>query len=534
MRRKSLLLLILLSFCLSFVSCVETTEKSLNKPNIIFFIADDMRPEHFNFLNTGDDKYLTPTIDRLSKEGTIMMNQHVVSPVCSPSRYNTLTGRFGSRATNKEFTDFTKEQEGQTCIQWNTFITDKDITLPMLLKKAGYQTGMVGKNHVFEVLSPQRFESYDVDPQDPVVMNQMKSNYKNVRDGILKYGFDYAEALYDNNPHFIGIDEMAVHNLDWVTDAGLKFIEQNNDDPFFLYFATTTPHGPSEAKRSWNADPLKTADGFLEDTIKTVPSRISIKERIEDAGIKSPNAENILWIDDALHALYTKLEEMGELDNTIIFFFSDHGQNAKGTLYQGGVYDPSLVWKKGGFQCGNINNTLVSNIDFAPTILDIANYKYDQNYFDGRSFLPSLEGSNSEIHESLYFELGFARGVRKGDYKYLAVRYPEYAMNWTVEERQKVLDEYNDARRFRKVNIVNEDPTKPFSHLEILPGGGDAEKESTGKYPAYYEADQLYNITEDPGELKNLAKEKKYQAKLKEMQTELKKYLENLPGKFEL
>ena len=70
------------------------------RPNIIFFIADDMLPNHFNCLQKGKDEYLTPNIDRLAREGTLMLQQHVVSPVCTPSRYNVLTGNFGSRAQN--------------------------------------------------------------------------------------------------------------------------------------------------------------------------------------------------------------------------------------------------------------------------------------------------------------------------------------------------------------------------------------------------------------------------------------------------
>ncbi|MCK5172618.1 MAG: sulfatase-like hydrolase/transferase, partial [Planctomycetes bacterium] len=121
------------------------------KPNIIFFIADDMRPEMFNCLGQGKGRNLTPNIDRLVSEGTILTNQHVVSPVCTPSRYNCLTGRYASRATNEEFTSFTRKNDGQTVIQWNSFMTSKDVTLAKLLKRGGYTTGMVGKNHVVEV-----------------------------------------------------------------------------------------------------------------------------------------------------------------------------------------------------------------------------------------------------------------------------------------------------------------------------------------------------------------------------------------------
>ena len=127
------------------------------KPNIIFFIADDMRPEMFNFLPQGKGKNLTPALDRLAAEGTILMGQHVASPVCTPSRFNCLTGLYASRATNKTFTDFTRKNDGQTVIQWKSFMKAGDRSLAGLLQAAGYTTGMVGKNHVVEVPGLNRF-----------------------------------------------------------------------------------------------------------------------------------------------------------------------------------------------------------------------------------------------------------------------------------------------------------------------------------------------------------------------------------------
>lgn len=92
----------------------KLTEDSKKKPNIIFFIADDMYPWMFN--NTpegknknGDPLNLTPTLDRMAKEGVWLENMKVVSPVCTPSRYNCVTGNYASRATNDAFVGFTKK-----------------------------------------------------------------------------------------------------------------------------------------------------------------------------------------------------------------------------------------------------------------------------------------------------------------------------------------------------------------------------------------------------------------------------------------
>jgi arylsulfatase A-like enzyme len=504
------------------------------KPNIIFFIADDMYPEMFNCLPEGAGKNLTPNLDRLAREGTIMMNQYVVSPVCTPSRYNCLTGKYASRARNKLFLRKTEHEEGQTVIQWNSFITDQDRILPHYLKELGYTTGMVGKNHVIEAAGLEAFPDFNADPRDPEIAEKIAENYKKVEQAILNCGFDYAGGIYHNNPDFIGVSELAVQNLDWTAQAGIEFIDKNHENQFFLYFATTVPHGPTEPDRSWNADPKITARGFLQEAPKVMPDRQTLPKRLEEAGLGGTNKENILWLDDALGALISKLEEHHILDKSIIFFFNDHGQHAKGTLYQGGTLNPSIIWKSGGFPCGDICEAQVSNVDFAPTILEMAGAEIPDMDFDGRSFKSALDGEQSESRESLFFELGYARAVIMGKYKYYAVRYPEYAKNWTTEERAAVLNRYNDGRTFRNMPIVNREPGKPFSHLEVVPGGGHAENHSYGKKPGYFDPDQLYDLAADPGEMNNLATNPEYGEILLQLKAELQKYLDDLPGKFDL
>ncbi|MHC4249545.1 MAG: sulfatase family protein, partial [Planctomycetota bacterium] len=206
--------------------------------------------------------------------------------------------------------------------------------------------------------------------------------------------------------------------------------------------------------------------------------------------------------------------------------------DAKGTLYQAGVCSPSIVWRKGGFACGSVSEALVSNVDFAPTILDMAGAEYEPGVFDGRSFLSVLEGGPGRAHESLYFELGYTRAVRKGGWKYLALRHPERVANMSVEERSRMLKAYNARRRAQGRNIVTTDPTKPFSHITLVPGGGGAEAKSTGVYPGYFDPDQLYDLDADPRERRNLARAPEHAAKLEEMKRELRKYLDRLPGKF--
>ncbi|MDQ8180320.1 sulfatase-like hydrolase/transferase [Pelagicoccus sp. SDUM812005] len=503
-------------------------------PNIIFFIADDMYKEMFNCLNEEVDQYLTPNIDRLAREGTVMVNQNVVSPVCTPSRYNCMAGQYASRAVNREFINRTATEGNQTVIQWNTFIVPGQKILPHYLKEAGYTTGMVGKNHVIEAKGLYQFEDYWADSRNPAIVEKVQENYRKTEDAIRNAGFDYAGSIYFDNPNFIGLGELAVQNMDWIAESGLEFIEQNAENPFFLYFATTLPHAPNQPERSWKADPLITANGYLESPPKGLPARETLPERVRKAGVKGRNAENVLWLDDALGALISKLEEKGVLDNTVIFFFNDHGQRAKGTLYRGGTETPVIVWKQGGFEVGNRSEAYVQNIDFAPTILDFAGASYKEQDFDGRSFKKVLQAETNQSRKSTYHELGYARAVVMDGFKYYAIRYPEYAENWSWEERGAALEAYNEGRRMRKMNVVNEDPAAPFSHFSNVPGGEAAEHESYGKLPFYFDRDQLYDLENDPGETKNLAEDPRFAKKLWRLKKELRRYINDLPGEFKL
>lgn len=529
---KAFIILLTVYLLISPSDSDNIAQEQSERPNIIFIIADDMTRNMFNFLPEGKGKNLTPALDRLADEGVIMMGQHVCSTVCTPSRFNVLSGKYASRANNPEFIKQAKKNEGQRVVEWNTHIIPGEPGLPVLLKKAGYRTGAVGKNHVFEV------EGYvevplTADASKPGVMRQQKLNYKKTIDAYHKSGFDYAGGIFYENPDFNGPRSLAVHNLDWTTEAALDFIDSNDKRPFFLYFATTLPHGPQDADRAWNADRRITPIGVMDHEPEVLPEKSSIPERLRKAGINMSDPKaNLLWMDDAITALLIRLEESKQLDNTIIFFFNDHGQYGKGSIYQGATVNPSVVWKKGGFEADHICLSTVQNVDFVPTILDLAGIRYDVAEFDGRSFAPLLNGDKTIQRESLYFEIGYSRGVRKGKYKYIALRYPDWVENLTPDERREILEDYNKKLAVRGKKPNNLDWMAPFGHVQIIPGGGDAEYPASKRYPNYSDRDQLYDLEADPGEQVNLFNSPGYEAIAREMQFELKKYLKNIPGKF--
>ena len=160
------------------------------RPNIIFIITDDQLPHTFNFLPEGRDNNLTPNLDRLANEGTILMGQHVSSSVCTPSRYSCLTGTYASRA----LAHAKRKYDDVHGIGWNTHIMPDTATLPKMLRKAGYVTGAVGKNHVIDVPGWPKI-GWDADPNDAAVKSELARRAKMVKDAYHRAGFQYAERL---------------------------------------------------------------------------------------------------------------------------------------------------------------------------------------------------------------------------------------------------------------------------------------------------------------------------------------------------
>ena len=501
-------------------------------PNILFIITDDMQRSMFNALPEGKGRNLTPNLDRLVSEGVLMTGQHVASAVCTPSRYNVLTGHYASRAMANGLHD-------QAVVGFETHIKPIDATLPKFLRDAGYRTGMVGKNHVIEAPGIPEIP-LDADPRDPKVVVTLRGFRSDYEEVLRLAGFEDVGGIFPGNPDELRPRALRTHNMEHIAEAAVRFLDKpSSEKPFFLYMATTLPHGPVEESRSWNSDPALGPYGPRDTQTAVLPSSKTIRARLEKAGLPKESLDDpeqgaamMLALDDAIGAVMNRLEANGQLDNTIIFFFNDHGTDAKGTLYQGGLQYPSVVWRKGGFLCGSRSDALVSNVDFAPTILEFADIPFAKETFDGQGFREILLGASPPKDRLLYSEMGFTRAIRVGDRKYLAIRYPDEVEKMTIEERRRRLEEWNAGLTERGIDPVNTDPAAPFSHLSAIPGGAHAEHSTTGKKAHYYEADQLFDLAKDPSEEINLAGDPSHSQKLSEMQGLMRNALRDLPGSF--
>jgi len=513
-------------FLIAIISLLVLAPESLvfskQKPNIIFILTDDQHRFEFNFLEEGRREdgsagNLSPTIDRLVSEGILFSQNHVVTAICTPSRYSILTGKYPSRAINA---NFLKEEEvsSQKNVTFNIGITEQDLNIARLLKDGGYFTGGVGKNHILKGNENNRTPVSKSSSLNARLQNIQKNNVR----AYIDCGFDYAANIYPGNlPGFLP-PELLFHNTDWIVQGAMDFLDkaEQKENPFFLYVATTVSHGPHKIGTKYKGDRRASAIGWLDKPIDIMPGKESIEERINEAGL-ADEAKDVLWLDDAVKTIFDKLENIGELGNTIIFFMTDHGvEYGKFTCYEGGTKTPLVIWGPDFFTGGRTIDAYTSNIDYLPTIADLCDVKIPAGQqIDGQSILPLISNKKSKIHVSLYHEIGATRAVLKDDWKYIAFRVPQHMKELNLHKRKKLAN-----------NGV--DPYSAYTHTCDRPGGRGGESPALEHFPHYYDADQLYNLSLDPDEQNNLASDPKHQKKLNEMKKELKKHLKKIPGTF--
>jgi arylsulfatase A-like enzyme len=485
------------------------------RPNVILIITDDQSWDTLGFM--GGNVH-TPRLDKMAGEGLWLTDFNVTSTVCSPSRYSFLTGRFAGRCEGEYFM---KEHPpgDQTQVENIGELEGNGWNLPRLLQKNGYKTGFVGKAHVvrhdwYKQRSVE-LEQYpqDANPMDPEINAMMQRNHQKWCDEIKKVGFDYADGVYGANLKELYNDALNVHNLDWTVDKALKFLDQSKDDPFFLYFSTTLHHGPAPWANqfSMEADPRMTGEGFVAEGFDVLPSREDILKRNRKAGFKD-NRAFALWLDDGVGAILDKVKSLGLEEDTLVVFVPDHGsyRHGKATLHDYGMRVPMLMYWKGTIQPGSKYDGLVANIDFAPTILDLLGIERPSDYFmDGVSFKPALFGDEKPVRKYLLSELGHSRAVRTKDWKYIAVRYPE-----------EIQRQIAGGKKFK--SFLGEDMDVPY-----LTRNGHLGYHASRQNPHYFEADQLYDLKDDPEETKNVYKVNP------EIAGQLKQVLSIELGKFE-
>jgi len=497
------------------------------QPNIIVIISDDQSFNSIGYTSLG--QVYTPTIDALAAQGMKFTNAHHPVTVCSPSRYSLLTGKFSGRCQGEEY--LAKFPPGTlTRTENNCELTLEEEHLGTILGRHGYVTGFVGKSHVMEhdILNTGNWASYGLqsyglsdDPYDPAVSAKMKHNHEVYQSIVRSYGFDYADGIYMANVKELRNDALNIHNLEWTVDKARNFIEQEQDQPFFLLFSTTLHHGPVPWARrdgkywsSFDADPQLTGEGYVDTPWDFMPSRQEIQDKYTAAGFPEQDAYALL-LDEGIKAIYNKLLELNLEENTLIIFMPDHGswRHGKATLHDFGLKVPMLMYWKGTITAGSVYEGLVQTVDFLPTLLDIAGVEIPAGLeTDGVNLKPIIENGEGEAHSSLFSELGYARAVKTRDWKYIAVRYPENIQDQI--DRGETFQGFEDR-------IID---------LPYLTNNKHLGYHASRRNPHYFETDQLYDLNADSAETINVIDQ--HPEVLQQMRALLSEYLlsfENRP-----
>ena len=389
------------------------------RPNILFIFLDDFGWRDTSYM--GSDFYETPHIDRLAKGGLVFTDAYSCAANCAPARACLLSGQYTPR--HRIFNVGTKPRGSAKHrrlehIAGTKTLRPNIVTWAEALQQAGYRTGMFGKWHLGTSPTEQ--------------------------------GFD-VEVDHTKLPGFRGhFGPDGQYLADVLSDRTIKFIEGSQGEPWCAYLSHFAVHTPIQAKREI----------------------IGKYEAKRDAKM----AAMIQSVDEGVGKIIAKLEQLGQRDNTVIFFFSDNGGYGpatdmaplwgyKGNYYEGGIRVPFFVNWRSVVKAGQSTAEPIIGVDIYPTFLDLAKAKRPDQPMDGRSLLSLIRGDAKSV------------GPRP-----LFWHFPAYLQAY------KVINEQRDPL-FR---------TRPCSAVRL----GD------WKLHEYFEdgALELYNLKDDIAERKNLAK----------------------------
>lgn len=380
-----------------------------HQPNIVLVNADDMRKEQTQFM---------PFLTSIRDEMTVFENFYVPTAVSGPSRASLLSGMF---AAGHGYLN-------NTPTMGTTLNEDKTDVLPRWMSDAGYRTGLFGKDRT-QASVERQFESQDI-LQDVAGWDDY---FAEAGGGNNAFGADYTDngILIQS-----GEDE---HNTDILRDQTLEFFEQTpRDVPFFAYVPTHAPHGPGV--------PNTRHRGLLADfEIPRKPSYAPTPEQLADVGFVElmdsqyiGGSEALFGVDEAIEAMFDRLDQLGELDNTIFIFTADNGQGLgehgvfrKGNFLQESVNVPLWIWD-GRDPVGQTTDSLATMPDLTGTVLDFAAANPSEP-INGQSLLPVLEDISAEVRQDFLIqhvynvsptELQFEFGVHTGDTVYVELQEP--------------------------------------------------------------------------------------------------------------
>jgi len=402
----------LLSFALT--SCAFVIQTSAAKPqldgtsrspNFVVIFTDDQGYGDLSCF--GGEHVSTPRIDKMAKEGARLTSFYVAAPVCTPSRAALMTGCYPKRIDMATGSNFGVLLAGDP-----KGLHPDEITIAEVLKGVGYKTGIFGKWHLGDqpkfLPTRQGFDEYfgipfshDIHPYHP---RQDRFNFPPL-------------AMLDQEK-VIEMDPDADYLTKRITERAVSFIERNKEQPFFLYVPHPIPHKPLHVSPPYMKD---VAPG-IKAQLKKENGNVDYKTR--DKLFRQAIAE----IDWSVGRILDTLKAEGIDENTFVIFTADNGpavgkagplRGKKGSTFEGGMREATVVRWPGRIPAGVANDELMTAMDLLPTFAKLAGADAPADrVIDGKDIWPVLEGKAKTPHETFFYHRGNElKAVRSGKWK---------------------------------------------------------------------------------------------------------------------
>ena len=385
------------------------------RPNILWICTDQQRSDTIHA--PGNQHIRTPNLDRLIDEGVGFLNTYSQSPICTPSRASFLTGCYSSTLhVNRNGNDYFPEDAA-------------DRLITRTLTDVGYDCGISGKLHLsaaqgrVEVRANDgyRFYKWSHHPKPEPFWPTEQHDYQQwLKDEGINWNEAYgSEALEGWDLRGLGQAGIAAqyHQTTWCANEAISFMSEQRDGPWLMSVNPFDPHPSFDPP----AEYLKRMDAGSMPLPLFQPEEMEsqLKFRNVDHQTSEPRSPHdydarrmvaayyaqVELIDDQVGRMMETLESIGQRENTIVIFTSDHGEMLgdhgllfKGCrFYEGAVHIPLIISWPGRFQRGLYSSALVELTDIVPTLLEVNDLPIPE-YVRGKSLLPILTGRSSPEH----------------------------------------------------------------------------------------------------------------------------------------
>lgn len=383
---------------LALAVCLFLGAARADKPNVVFILIDDLGATDLGC--TGSSFYETPNLDRLAARGMTFTNAYAACTVCSPSRASLLTGKYPARLRVTDWIPGHARPKAKLRIpDWTQALPLEENVLPRALGPAGYVSGHFGKWHLGkEDHAPEKFG--------------FAPNVGGTHQGQPPSYFDPYKIPA------VAAREKGEYLTDRLTDEAVRFIKENRDKPFFLYFPHYAVHNPLQAKPE-------------------LVEKYKAKAKPDQPHRNPVYAAMIESVDQSLGRIVAALEDLRLSEKTVVVFTSDNGgllrntsnaphRDGKGSVYEGGVRVPLLVSWPGTIGAGTACDVPVITPDWYPTLLELAGVRPGESQVvDGSSLVPLLRGRGALERDAIFWHYphyhpGGATpygAIRRGDWR---------------------------------------------------------------------------------------------------------------------